>query len=109
VFYLGARPYVREQDALTLPDHDPAIRLVQKGNRVELQLSLALPADRIAVPVVTTERLGQAKIPALPYVSPDDSPLQIDTDYLGRQRDRSHPAPGPFEAPPRGGRTVRVW
>ena len=46
---------------------------------------------------MTTELLGKAKIPNLPYENPDGSPLAIDTDYFGKKRDAGNPFPGPFE------------
>jgi alpha-N-arabinofuranosidase len=47
--------------------------------------------------LVTTKLLGRARVPNLPYVQPDDSPLKVDRDYFGRGRSRSRPMPGPFE------------
>ena len=40
---------------------------------------------------MTTELLGKAKIPGLPYENPDGSPLKIDTDYFGKTKRRSEP------------------
>jgi alpha-N-arabinofuranosidase len=57
---------------------------------------------------VTTELLGKAKIPELPYENPDGSPLKIDTDYFGKQRNEANPTPGPFENPGQGDLTLKV-
>lgn len=70
-----------------------------------------LPAPHHDKPrrLVTTEMLGQAVVPALPYVNPDDTPLRIDTDYFGRTRDERHPTAGPFEGTASGGVRLQVW
>ncbi len=109
VYCLGARPYRGEERPLMLTDRDPAIQLIQKADHEDLRITLPLPADRPSVPVVTTEQLGKATISGLSYVNPDDSPLRLDTDYLGKRRSDSHPTPGPFEHLGKGPQTFRVW
>ena len=58
---------------------------------------------------MTTELLGKAKIPDLPYEQPDGSPYRIDTDYLGRKRNDANPFPGPFELSKRNKQELKVW
>jgi alpha-N-arabinofuranosidase len=58
---------------------------------------------------VTTELLGKAVIPNLPYEHPDGTPLRIDTDYFGKQRNEGNPFPGPFELPRGGKQDLKVW
>ena len=48
--------------------------------------------------LVTTELLGKAKTPNLPYMDHDGSALKIDTDYFGNKRKTDNPFPGPFKA-----------
>ena len=57
---------------------------------------------------MTTELLGKAKTPDMPYENPDGSPLKIDTDYFGKQRNETNPTPGPFENPGTGALTLKV-
>ena len=109
VYYQGARPWAKETSPLVLPGHNPAIRLEQKEGRLELGLTLGDQAHRVAVPVVTTEMLGKARIPGVPFVNPDDSPLKIDTDYFGKPRNEANPTPGPFENPGTGAQNLKVW
>ena len=59
--------------------------------------------------LVTTELLGKAKIPNLPYVNPDGTPLKIDSDYFGKQRDQGNPSAGPFEDPGKGKLNLKLW
>ena len=65
----------------------------------------AWAAGRTRKPV-TTELLGKAVIPNLPYEQPDGTPIRIDTDYFGKPRNES-PTPGPFENPGQGELTSR--
>jgi alpha-N-arabinofuranosidase len=58
---------------------------------------------------VTTDLLGRAKIPDLPYVQPDNSVYRLETDYFGRRRDATRPFPGPFEITESGRLELQVW
>jgi len=58
---------------------------------------------------VTTERLGKAVVPDLPYENRDGSPLTVDTDHFGAKRNLDNPFPGPFEGPQGGDLSVKVW
>jgi len=60
-------------------------------------------------PLVTTELLGKAKTPALPYEQPNGSPYRIDTDYFGKKRNETNPSVGPFENPGEGKLKLKVW
>jgi alpha-N-arabinofuranosidase len=59
--------------------------------------------------LVTTQRLGKAIIPGLPFENTDGSPLRIETDYFGRKRNVVNPSPGPFEITKTGKQRIRVW
>jgi alpha-L-arabinofuranosidase len=74
-----------------------------------LQFNFGGPLRAATTRVVTTESLGKARIPELPFVDANGSPLKIDRDYLGKRRSPSRPTPGPFEKTGSGARTVRVW
>ncbi len=97
VFLNGAQPAEAETDPLVLPEFDPAIK-VRRGEG-ETFLTMALPAAiaEMETKLVTTDRLGRAVIPDLPYRNYDGSPLRVDSDYFGSNRDEGKPASGPFE------------
>jgi alpha-N-arabinofuranosidase len=109
IFLKGARPAPPEEDALVLPDFDPGIRLVEKSDGVYLHLTLEKAWLSRPRSLVTTERLGRAKTPDLPYEQRDGSPYRLDRDYFGARRSADHPCPGPFELPEGGEQTLRVW
>jgi len=109
VYCHGARPYAREDNALNLPAPDPQMRLVEDGPKVFLQWAW-LPAMRNpSARLVTTDRLGRARVSALAYENTDGTPLRVDRDYFGQRRRAAHPTPGPFERLKEGERRLRVW
>jgi alpha-N-arabinofuranosidase len=109
VYCHGARPYSNEAKHVVEGRFDPQVRLVEKGQNAYLHLTLGPLLRNSATTRVTTELLGNAKIPGLPFENPDGSPLRIDLDYFGRQRDEASPTPGPFENPGTGPLTLKVW
>lgn len=97
VFLHGAQPSKHEPEPLVLTQVNPAVQLLEKPDGLDLAISLDAAWSQPPRQVVTTERLGKAKIPDLPYEQPDGSPYRLDTDYFGHPRNPAHPFPGPFE------------
>ena len=58
---------------------------------------------------MTTDVLGTAVVPNLPFERSDGTPIRIDTDYLGKKRNNANPSPGPFEDPGAGPLRLKVW
>lgn len=109
VFLGGAQPSKYEPGALVLSEVDPDIELTETSTGMFLGITLDKAWGRRQRSLVTTELLGKAKTPDLPYEQPDGSPYRIDTDYLGRTRSGDNPFPGPFE-PTNGGRLeLTIW
>ncbi len=92
------------------PEFDPAIRLVETkaGLHLEMKTDSAWAAGPTRT-LVTTERLGKASVPNLPWEQPDGSALRVDTDYFGEPRNATNPLPGPFEKPAAGQLVLKVW
>lgn len=109
VFYHGAEPYRQEADALVLAASNPQVKLVQEGDRFVLRFSPGIEWRRAKTAPVTTARLGKAKIPDVGYENADGSPLQMDTDFFGRKRNRTKPMAGPFANPGEGDLRLEVW
>jgi alpha-N-arabinofuranosidase len=109
-FLKGARPSSREAHPTVDADLDPALRLVEKGDGWYLDMTLdtarsGQPTRRL----VTTELLGRARIPDLPYERPEGTPLRVDVNYFGQPRPENDPEPGPFEGRSAGPRSLKVW
>ena len=110
VFLKGAQPAKAEQTPLVLPDSDPMIRLVEEKDGVYLHITLdKAVVEKQSRKLVTTDLLGKAKVPALPYERPDGLPLKINKDYSGKKRPARNPAPGPFQSLKAGELVLRVW
>jgi alpha-N-arabinofuranosidase len=109
VYYNGACPYGGEANPLILRDVDPKPTIVEHGERVYLGLALGRAIRDYATSMVTTDRLGKARIPGLPYENPDGTPLKIDRDYFGSLRDSTNPSAGPFARPGQEAGSIKVW
>jgi alpha-N-arabinofuranosidase len=59
--------------------------------------------------LVTSDMLGKAVIPDLPYEDPDGNPYRIDMDYLGEKRNTENPYPGPLDERKPGRQLIKVW
>ncbi len=110
VFFKGAAPSVHEKDPVRLPDVDPTVKLSAEPGGFFLSLTLPIGwAAEHTRKLVTTDLLGTVVIPDARYETPDGAPTRVDTDYFGRPRDGSNPAPGPFAHLGSGDLKVRVW
>lgn len=110
VFLRGAVPSKHEEAPLVLEQYDPQLTLIPREDGVYLE-GVFDPAwtGQQKRDAVTTEGLGVAQIPGLPYENPDGTPLRIDTDYLGNPRTADNPAPGPFAVLGDGKQALKVW
>jgi hypothetical protein len=109
VYYNGAEPWAAEATPLVESGFNPDLRLVEESGGTYLHLTLGEAVRKAETTPVTTQRLGLAKIPNLPYVNRDGSQVVIDTDYFGKPRRGSRPTPGPFEEPGSGPLLLKVW
>jgi alpha-L-arabinofuranosidase len=110
VFLKGATPSAQEKAPLVKPNYDPALWLEPAGHEMYLEITLqkTWAFDRQRA-LVTTDLLGKAAIPDLPFENADGTPLLINTDYFGKKRNADNPFPGPFDIE-RGGRLrEKVW
>jgi alpha-L-arabinofuranosidase len=110
VFLKGAQASKHEQNPLVQSQIDPGIKLDAAKDNVTLHITLDKTwTQNQSHQLVTTDLLGRAKVPDLPYVKPDNSSYRIDTDWYGKQRNTANPFPGPFERPEGGTQALKVW
>jgi hypothetical protein len=107
VYCNGAQAYAKEEHKLVLPDFDPEFRIEDKGNEVYISFTIQGLAN-LPTSIVTTERLGKAKVSKQTFEQSDGSPFVINYDYWGRQRGE-RPVPGPFEQIKDGEVRLKVW
>ena len=109
VYYYGAQPYSKESNPVILPSTNPNVKVVVEGGQTFIQFNFGPGTKQVSTKPVTTALLGKAKIAGLAFENADGSPLQIDVDYFGRRRNKSHPTPGPIEDPSLGNLKMNVW
>jgi alpha-N-arabinofuranosidase len=110
VFAKSAKPSKYDTGALLKPDFDLQPKLTERPDGWYLEFTFdKVWATEQTRKLVTTELLGFAKIPNLPFENPDGTPLRIATDYFGKRRNAENPFPGPFETPQSGTQTIKVW
>ena len=119
VFLKGAKPSKHESTPLIKADLDPALKVVEKADGWYLEFTFGKEwSTERTRKVVTTDLLGKAATPNLPYEQADGSPLRVTTDYFGKARNEANPTPRsagePRRRPPEPpglatqGRQVRV-
>jgi hypothetical protein len=108
VYLNGATRFENESNPLEIA-YNPEVKIEKKDEGVFLTMVLDKKLIKMKNQVVTTELLGKALISDQGYVNPDDSPITIDTDYLGNARNRRNPTVGPLENPGPGKQTFKVW
>ena len=107
--YAGAaRPYAAEDAPLRLDSATFAV--VEEGDAVFLEADLPESFDGLQVGVVTGADLPRVRFVDADFEERDGSPVRIDRDLLGAQKDRdaSYPA-GPIASLSSGTSRVRVW
>ena len=109
VFLGQAEPSVHEKNPVTDPDIETGFKLEARNDGWYLQLPLKLSWLEQDRPLVTSELLGKAKIPNLPFEKPDGTQFKLDTDYLGEKRNIDNPAPGPFVITKTENQWIKVW
>ncbi len=89
---------------------DDAAKLTTENGKMYLEIALnknwLVKQKR---KLVTSQVLGKAIVPCLPFENTDGSQIKIDTDYLGWKRNILNPSPGTFEIMKSGKQQIRVW
>ena len=109
MFLNGAAPYKDETQFVELATFNPNIKIVEEKDGVYLHMALPPTDFEGKHQLVTTELLGKASIPGLPFVNFDGAPLKIDADFFGQTRSGGNPSVGPFERSGEGKVRLKVW
>ncbi|MCP4314391.1 MAG: right-handed parallel beta-helix repeat-containing protein [Bacteroidetes bacterium] len=108
VYLNGAGRFENESNLLELA-YNPEIIIEETEEGVFLSLNMDKKLIKMKNQEVTSDLLGKALISDQGYVNPDDSPITIDTDYLGNTRNSRNPTVGPLENPGQGKQTFKIW
>ena len=89
VFLKGAKTSKHEKNPLVKPEFDPVLKLVEKtdGFFLEIRFDEAWAAQRTRK-LVTTELLGKATIPNLPYEQPNGKPMRSQHRLFRQKQER---------------------
>jgi len=109
VFYNGAQPYGLETGVTVGAAEIPEVKLSAEGDNLVLRLTLGPEFKLARTTLVTTAKLGKARVPGLAYENPDGSVLKIDTDFSGKKRNKKSPGAGPFEKPAPDSLLLKGW
>ena len=106
----GALPHEQDENPMVLGQERLDAKLIRKEDGFYLEwASNPEWIDGQKRQLITTEMLGKAIVPDMKYEQADGSPLVIDTDYYGNARNKSNPAPGPFEGLEEGKQLIKIW
>jgi alpha-N-arabinofuranosidase len=107
--YLNKATAFKNEKNQVILNYDPQIKMEEKEDGVFLTLNLDKQIFRMKNKTVKSELLGKAIIPDLPFENPDGTPIIVEKDYFGNQKNKKNPAPGPFENPGNGKVVLKVW
>ncbi len=109
-FTKGTLPSKFDVDLLRNPEFDAYPHLTQKPDGWYLTVDTN-PAWRTGPPrkLVTSALLGKARVSECRFENIDGTPLRLDSDYFGKQRNSRNPCPGPIEVAQGGMQIVKVW
>jgi hypothetical protein len=97
VYFAGAKPYFRECGPVNEQSFDPLVEWRQLKDHFNFSAHFGPSLRQANTRLVTSDVLGQARIPQARYEQPNGDTLVIDRDFFGRRRSKFHPTPGPFE------------
>jgi alpha-N-arabinofuranosidase len=108
VYYQNARPSTNDAQPTLVADLQTGLELVDGAKGLVLRMNPGTAWREARTGLVTTEILGKARVPQLPYVLPDGAPLKLNTDFFGKRRSAKQPVPGPFERLGNGMTSIRL-
>ena len=109
IFYNGAKPCEKEKNYIESSGYNPEVKLVEAGDSVYLHLSFDQKYYSHRGEMITTEILGNAKIPEAAFDNPNGTSLKTDKDYFGHTRSAENSFTGPFVDLDKSKVVLRVW
>jgi hypothetical protein len=93
----GAKPHARETGARVMSETDLGLGREAVPGGVQVRYVIPAGGTDGATGVVTTARLGRAKVSGQAYEAADGTSWVLDRDARGRGREVRGPTPGPLE------------
>jgi len=99
-----------ETNFLVDENFDAGAKLIVEKEKIYLEIALDKTwLTKQKRKLVTSQLLGKAIVPDLPFENTDGSRVRVDMDYSGRKRNALNPSPGAFEVMKSGKQQIRVW
>ena len=108
-FYFGAKPGNKEKNFVESTAFNPEVKLREEGDHVYLNLTLDQKYYDHKGELITSELLGNAKIPRARFDNADGTPFLLNIDYFGNARSSENAVSGPFVNLEKGNITLKVW
>jgi len=108
VYMNDANPYNSEKSFL-VSSVNPEIKIVEKDNSYYLEITNDIKIKKLKTQIITSDILGKAVVPDVPFLTYDGKPISVDFDYFGNKRNMKKPVPGPFENIEDGKVSLKVW
>jgi hypothetical protein len=109
LYYPGAAPYREETGSRVVKSFEPEINLLEEDGILYLQMTLDRSIAEVEAMPVNSTTLGIPLMVRHRYENRDGSPVEIDSDYFGLERNAVSPTVGPFEAAEGGEIKIQVW
>jgi len=110
IYLAGAKPGKVEAYPLVLAEFDPNIRVTEQKDGWYLDMRIDPKWANLQLrKLVTTELLGFASTPDLPFEQFDGSPYRLDQDFFGDARNVKSPFPGPFVLTRYDQMPLKIW
>ncbi|MEE0691817.1 MAG: right-handed parallel beta-helix repeat-containing protein [Lachnospiraceae bacterium] len=108
LYFGDAVPFRKEIDSMTVPSLCPQVVLDDTNGDISINVDFEdYPSTIIPIPI-TTDFLGIAFEPELPYENPDGTPFCIETDFFGQSRNPNTSCIGPFSNMPNGPQKIHL-
>lgn len=108
LYFDDAKPYRQETGSKSYPDKKPTVQLVTEGDDIYLTFDFEDTLPSVDCVTATTEFLGIAFEPELPFENPDGSPICIEHDFFGRLRPLDDATVGPLQGVGTGLQKIKV-
>jgi hypothetical protein len=109
IYFWGAKPSDKEKNIIGSSGFNPGIKLIETGENVFLQFGFDNSHIGNKVEIITTEKLGKAKVPRVLFENPDGTPVKMDKDYFGHTRSGENAVAGPFVDLGKENIILKVW